>query len=480
MDDTDHTGGSIRDERDASDVVEVVLRWGAPGSASVLATKYLGPGDTFVAGEAEGCDVLLPFEVLGSTRCELASCDVGGATVAPPAHAQAWVDALPVAAAPIALGPRSIAEVTFGAFTLRARWVEREASVSFGGSVKANDFGELALSALAHAACFAALGLFLPALGATDDDGISRDQLLTMRHLLDASAEHEREAREDEGAKPADSPEDHGASGGGRAVGASGAMGSERAPKAPGHWTAAGDTPRELQSLSRDQKIAMVKDFGVLGLLATMNADPNAPTVPWGETLRGADHDSHLGGLFGPDGADSWGVGGLFVSGAEEGGGGTNLGVGINRVGNLSASLDQRIGSGDPGGWGHGCGGKPCLGGHTHVVGAGLRMPREITTNGRLPAEIIQRIVRQNMGRYRACYEGGLRVNPSLEGRVAVRFVIDRRGIVSVAQDAGGESDLPNEAVRSCIVKSFYSLEFPSPNDGTVTVTYPIVLTPSS
>jgi outer membrane biosynthesis protein TonB len=104
-------------------------------------------------------------------------------------------------------------------------------------------------------------------------------------------------------------------------------------------------------------------------------------------------------------------------------------------------------------------------------------MPREIVTNGRLPGEVIQRIIRQNSGRFRNCYEAGLRTNPSLEGRVAVRFVIDRSGQVSIAQD--GDSDLPDASVRSCIVRSFYDLSFPSPQGGTVSVTYPIVLSPA-
>jgi hypothetical protein len=59
-----------------------------------------------------------------------------------------------------------------------------------------------------------------------------------------------------------------------------------------------------------------------------------------------------------------------------------------------------------------------------------------------------------------------------------VRFIIDRTGQVSTALDS--DSDLPNEAVKSCIVKSFYSLSFPAPQDGTVTVTYPIALTPET
>jgi hypothetical protein len=368
-------------------------------------------------------------------------------------------------------------EMIMGAFVLRARTVEAEAhAAAFAPSVDASDWGGIALSSLGHLACLAALALFLPGLGADDEAEISRDQMLTMQHLLSASVEREQDAQEADDEKPADVAEDHGASGGGRALGKAGAMGTTAAPSNAGHWSAKGDEARELQSLSHEEKQALVKDFGMLGLIATMS-DPNAPTVPWGETLRGADRESHLGGLFGPDAADSWGIGGLSVSGPYEGGGGFNQGLGANDVGDLSASLDRRLGSHDPGGWGHGsCVNGPCKQ-RAHETGAFLRMPREITTNGRLPKEVIQRIIRQNQGRYRACYEGGLRTNPALEGRVEVRFMIDRQGQVSLAQD--GASDLPSDGVRSCIVKSFYSLSFPSPEGGTVSVVYPMVLTPA-
>ena len=36
--------------------------------------------------------------------------------------------------------------------------------------------------------------------------------------------------------------------------------------------------------------------------------------------------------------------------------------------------------------------------------------------NGRIPREVIQRIVRQNFGRFRLCYENSLRSNPNLQG----------------------------------------------------------------
>jgi hypothetical protein len=95
------------------------------------------------------------------------------------------------------------------------------------------------------------------------------------------------------------------------------------------------------------------------------------------------------------------------------------------------------------------------------------------SVSGRLPPEAVQRVVRANAGRYRACYEAGLARNPSLEGRVAVKFVIDRSGAVAVAQDGG--SDLPDAGVVACVVRSVLGLSFPSPEGGVVTVTYPLV-----
>lgn len=98
------------------------------------------------------------------------------------------------------------------------------------------------------------------------------------------------------------------------------------------------------------------------------------------------------------------------------------------------------------------------------------------TTGGRLPPEIIQRVVRQNYGRFRLCYENGLRGNPTLQGRVSVRFVIGRDG--SVSQVGNGGSDLSDPAVTACVTSAFRGLSFPAPQDGIVTVVYPIVFTP--
>ena len=99
-----------------------------------------------------------------------------------------------------------------------------------------------------------------------------------------------------------------------------------------------------------------------------------------------------------------------------------------------------------------------------------------VSVSGRLPPEVIQRIVRQNFGRFRLCYENGLRNNPNLQGRVSVRFVIGRDGAISNVSNGG--SDLPDSGVVSCIVRAYYGLSFPQPEGGIVTAVIPVMLSP--
>jgi outer membrane biosynthesis protein TonB len=66
--------------------------------------------------------------------------------------------------------------------------------------------------------------------------------------------------------------------------------------------------------------------------------------------------------------------------------------------------------------------------------------------------------------------------NPKLEGRVAVRFVIERDGSVQHSSNDG--SELPDAAAVECVVTKFLRLKFPPPDGGIVTVVYPIMLSP--
>lgn len=101
------------------------------------------------------------------------------------------------------------------------------------------------------------------------------------------------------------------------------------------------------------------------------------------------------------------------------------------------------------------------------------------TVTGKLPPEVIQRIVRQNFGRFRLCYEKGLAKNVNLGGRVTVKFTIDPTGAVSHLVDGG--SDLSDKDVVACVVQAFSNLSFPTPEGGgTVAVAYPIIFAPGT
>jgi TPR repeat protein len=94
----------------------------------------------------------------------------------------------------------------------------------------------------------------------------------------------------------------------------------------------------------------------------------------------------------------------------------------------------------------------------------------------RLPPEVVQRVVRSHYDDLRRCYESALAKRPWIEGRVAVRLVIQTDGRVASAENAG--SDLPDPEAIECMFAEYRKLVFPSPEGGIVTVVYPIVFTP--
>jgi hypothetical protein len=99
----------------------------------------------------------------------------------------------------------------------------------------------------------------------------------------------------------------------------------------------------------------------------------------------------------------------------------------------------------------------------------------DVKVDGRLPVEVVTRVVRRGAGSAK-CYEAGLAKNPNLRGKVAVRFVIGKNGAVTGVTDAG--SDLPDPAVKKCLLAGISALSFPEPESGTVTVVYPLELVP--
>jgi hypothetical protein len=175
--------------------------------------------------------------------------------------------------------------------------------------------------------------------------------------------------------------------------------------------------------------------------------------------------------MFGVDIGESGGVGGLGLSGLGEGSGGRGLAIGMGDIGTCGTNCGY--GPGTKGGFGKSGG---LAGGAHRPKGPVLRAVGETVLGGHLAPELIQRVVRQNYGRFRHCYETGLRGNPNLTGRVTTRFIIDREGAVSSASNGG--SDLPDSKVVGCVVSAFYGVSFPAPKDGVVSVSYPIMFSP--
>ena len=113
----------------------------------------------------------------------------------------------------------------------------------------------------------------------------------------------------------------------------------------------------------------------------------------------------------------------------------------------------------------------------THASPPRIRDKGATLSNAGLPVEVVRRIVRQNFGRFRLCYESGLRLDPTLDGDVRVRFIIETDGAVGTVSDAG--STLPDAGVVSCIQHAFGLLAFPEPQSGAVSVVYSFSFSPA-
>ncbi|MBL9025571.1 MAG: AgmX/PglI C-terminal domain-containing protein [Myxococcales bacterium] len=194
-----------------------------------------------------------------------------------------------------------------------------------------------------------------------------------------------------------------------------------------------------------------------------------APTTPWAaldDSLKG----SAKGNLWGSDDlAEAFGAGGLALSGIGEGGGGRGEGtIGLGQIGTIGRGDGTGTGVGFGSGSGHLSG--------SHKTSPPLVRMGGTSVSGRLPPEVIKRIVRQSFGRFRLCYEKGLRKDPALEGRVTIAFTIGSDGTVVTSADGG--STISDPEVKSCVVAGVRGLTFPAPEGGVVTVRFPINFTP--
>ncbi len=474
--------------------VEVMILW----DSNVLHVSHLSPPRSFYVGEEfsdkSGCDYFIPSETLGTTRAPIVvSRGVGAALVILP-RSRGYVDLQGQGKVTLAdlvssgrarpssemsgayeyeLPPNAKARMELEGsslvFQVSAVNAGKKVPVGFLATMEPAAFLFTGLSFLLHMGLVAVFAFFMPSMRGDDSEDIDRDQILMMQKLLNAAADREQEERENQDVQETNPDQKEGGTGT-RAKGEEGSMGNPNTKDSGHKYGVQGPKDNPDPHLAKQAALQEAAQFGMIGLISTMGGgDPNAPTAPWGrEESSGADEKSARGNMFGDTIGDSFGAGGLGLSGVGEGGGGRGEGIGLGNFGGLGHGAGTGTGQGIGNGRGR-------LGGGHQVKAPKLR-EGATQVNGRLPPEVIQRIVRQNFGRFRLCYENGMRNNPNLQGRVSVKFIIDRSGAVSMTADGG--SDLPDQGVVQCVVRGFGNLSFPQPEGGMVTVVYPIMFNP--
>lgn len=435
---------------DASEVetnvaaLEVTVKWGA----NVLHVAHLSPVRSFSVGE-EGCDFTVSRDVLGAERVEVVR--VEGSSVI-------------VSSTGKKLEGDANEKVAIGGLTFEVKCTKAGRKVAGATRINKRAVGLGGLAALLHGGIFAAMFAFTPSLDATDANTIASDQQARLNQMMQAMAEKEIEQKESpEVAANQDS--EKGGVEGEKAKGPEGQAGTTQPTRDNGHYAIKGQSQQVM--LSRRDAIQDAQDFGMVGLLNTLRGGPDTLTADWATEAMGHDAINANGNMWADSLGPGGGNGGLGLSSDGLGGGGRADNIGLGQIG-TGHSMGNCIGTNCTG---FSTGGP--LG--THLAKAPKISQKPVEGSTRIPAEVIQRTIQRNFGRFRGCYEAGLKSNPALAGRVSVALTIGADGAVSSVANAG--SDLPDASVVSCIVRNFGGLNFPAP-DAVVHIVYPLALSP--
>lgn len=114
----------------------------------------------------------------------------------------------------------------------------------------------------------------------------------------------------------------------------------------------------------------------------------------------------------------------------------------------------------------------------TATVRGGVQMQAPEVDSSDVDREKLAAYVRARKGAIQQCYEKELKRNPSLKGKVVVRFSITPAGRTSDIDIE--ENTLGNEAVASCIKTTIRGWVFPFKPESEVPVAYPFVFAPAS
>lgn len=187
-------------------------------------------------------------------------------------------------------------------------------------------------------------------------------------------------------------------------------------------------------------------------------------------------------GALGP-GTGSGAVADVFGAG----GGMTDVATALSGAGGVAVATDPAAGGGRKGG---GQGGAASIGDLATSGGGavGYGAKSEVRVSGSVAAEEAEvdsadidqaklaAFVRARMGLIKACYENALKRNPSLKGKISIRFTILETGGLADIQSA--LNSLGSPEVASCIMNTMRTWRTQFRPSGPVTVEYPFVFAP--
>ena len=235
--------------------------------------------------------------------------------------------------------------------------------------------------------------------------------------------------------------------------GEEGQMGKKDAPK-----TNARSAPKAIDPNAKD----IVKRTG---LLAALGRGGGGLSTVFGSGGLGGDLRGAVGNMFGPVVGDSYGLGGLGIRGSGSGGGGQGETIGIGAVGTKGRG-------GGLGSYGTGVGGLGKKGDRDVNISTGTAV-----VMGSVDRELIRKVIQDHAAQIRYCYEQQLAVNPRLQGKVSVKWVINGDGSASNPQIDHSGTTLEDGKVHECMMSRITSWAFPKPKGGGIAViTYPWIL----
>jgi hypothetical protein len=187
-------------------------------------------------------------------------------------------------------------------------------------------------------------------------------------------------------------------------------------------------------------------------------------------------------GALGP-GTGSGAVADVFGTGGGMG----DVASALSGAGGVAVATDPGAGGGRKGG---GEGGAASIGDLATSGGGkvGLGAKAEVKVTGSVAAEEAEvdssdidqgklgAFVRARMGLIKACYENALKRNPSLKGRISIRFTILETG--ALADVAAAQNSLGSAEVAACITNTMRAWRTQFRPSGPVTVEYPFVFQP--